>query len=133
MRTSSIVVVLVALGWARSANAAKKAQEPVHGFAQVGIGLVEIGHVEAGAFIGRHLTLEAMASQDAVFGGRYGGGVMALIGHAQGPRPPRHSLLVDARLMLNSDATFDNHGDDLSSYGVIPVGYGFLADNGFFF
>lgn len=35
--------------------------------------------------------------------------------------------------MLDSGANFDSFGDDLSSYGVIPVGYSFLSDGNFFF
>lgn len=117
--------------WAQATTPTESAA--VHAFAQVGTGIVEIGHVEAGFFVGQHLTLEAMLAHTGVFGARYGGGVMAAIGHAQGRRPPRHALLVGARLMLNSDATFDSGGDDLSSYVVLPVGYGFLGDNGFYF
>jgi hypothetical protein len=104
----------------------------VHGFALVGVGLPEIAHAEAGVFLGSHLSLEAMVAWDGVYGGRYGGGLMYAIGHAGLNRPPRHALLVGARLMLNDSATFDSHGDDPSSYGVIPVGYGFLADSGFY-
>jgi hypothetical protein len=104
----------------------------VHGFAQVGIGLPEVAHAEAGVFLGSHLSLEAMVAWDGVYGGRYGGGLMYAIGHAGPNRPPRHAVLVGARLMLNDSATFDTHGDDASSYGVIPVGYGFLADSGFY-
>lgn len=104
---------------------------PVHVFAQAGVGLLEIGHVEVGVFVGPHVTIEGMAASDGVFGGRYGGGCFALIGHAQG-RPPKHALLLGLRLMLNADGTFDSHGEDLSSYGVIPVGYSYLGQNGLF-
>ena len=69
---------------------------------------------------------------DGVFGSRFGGGVFYTFGQARGRRPPRHSLLVGARLMLDSAATFDSQGDDLSSYGVVPIGYGYLGDGGFF-
>lgn len=105
---------------------------PVHVFVQAGVGLTELAHLEGGVFLGPHLSLEADVAWSGVFGARYGGGLIYAIGHAQGARPPRHALLVGARLMLNSDATFDSHGDELSSYGVVPVGYGFLADSGFY-
>jgi hypothetical protein len=127
----------ITLGAVATANAAgddaAAAPRPVHVFAQVGVGLVEIAHVEAGAFLGPHLTVEGMVASDAVFGGRYGGGVFGVFGRAQGRRPPRHAVLAGARLMLDGGANFDSHGDDLTSYGVVPVGYGFLADNGFYF
>src|SRR6185369_12666939 len=87
---------------------------------------------EAGFFLGPHVGVEGMAASTGVFGARYGGGVFGLIGQARGGRPPRNSLLVGARLMLNEAATFDSHGDDLTSYVVLPVGYALLADNGFF-
>ena len=106
--------------------------KPVRVFVAAGVGLTEIAHVEGGIFLGAHLSLEADVAWEGVFGGRYGGGIMYAIGHAQGRRPPRHALLIGARLMLNSTATFDSHGDDLSSYGVVPIGYGFLADSGFY-
>lgn len=106
---------------------------PVRLYAQAGVGLLELGHVELGTFLGPHVSVEATAAWVGVFGPRYGAGAFYTFGHAQGARPPRHGLLVGARLMLNSNATFDTHGDDASSYGVIPVGYSFLSDNGFFF
>lgn len=105
---------------------------PVHVFAQAGVGMVELAHLEVGAFLGPHLAVEAMAAWNGVYGPHYGGGAFAILGHAQGRRPPRHGLLLGARLMLDSDASFDSGGDKLASYGAIPVGYSFLADNGFF-
>lgn len=105
---------------------------PVHVFAQAGVGMVELAHLEVGAFLGPHVGVEAMAAWNGVYGPRYGGGAFAIFGHAQGSRPPRHGLLLGARLMLDSGANFDSGGDDLSSYAAIPVGYSFLADNGFF-
>jgi hypothetical protein len=106
---------------------------PVRIFAQVGVGLPEFVHAEVGGFLTPHLTIEAMIATDGVFGVRYGGSVMVGIGRAQGPRAPRHAFLLGARLMLNSEATFDEHGDDLSSYGVAPLGYAFLSDGGLYF
>jgi hypothetical protein len=114
-------------GVARSA-----APEPVRIFAQVGTGLVEVGHAEVGAFLTPHLSIEAMASWAAVFGSHYGGGIMYSVGTAQGGRPPRHALLLGARLMVDPQLTFASHGDDLNSYLMLPVGYGFLADAGFY-
>lgn len=105
---------------------------PAHGFVQAGTGFYEILHVEVGGFLGPHLSVEGMVASAAVFGARYGAGLMFLVGRDQEGRPPRHALLLGARLMLNSDASFDTHGDDLSSYCVLPVGYSFLADGGFF-
>jgi len=105
---------------------------PVHVYGQAGIGLVELAHLELGAFVGPRVSVEGMVAWDGVNGGRYGGGAYYTFGHAQGRRPPRHGLLVGARLMLDADAAFESHGDDLSSYGVIPVGYSFLSDGGFF-
>ena len=104
----------------------------VHAFVQAGTGLTELAHAEAGVFLAARLTLEAMVAWEGVYGGRYGGGLMYAFGRAPDGRPPRHALLVGARLMLNSTASFDTHGDDLSSYGVIPVGYGYRADSGFY-
>jgi len=106
---------------------------PVRIYGQVGLGLVEIGHLELGTFLSPHVSVEGMVTWAGVYGPRYGGGASYTFGHAQGRRPPRHGLLVGARLMLNSSATFDTHGDELSSYGAIPVGYSFLSDGGFFF
>ena len=109
---------------------------PVHAFVQGGVGVTELLHVEAGAFLGAHLTVEAMAALEGVFGVRYGGGAMYAFGHAQvhenTRRPPRNALLVGARVMLNSSASFDTNGDDLSSYVLLPVGYGYLSDSGFY-
>jgi hypothetical protein len=107
--------------------------QPVHAFIQVGSGIPEFAHAEVGVFLTSRLTLEAMAAWDGVFYSRYGGGLMYAFGHAQEGRPPRHALLVGARLMLNSTASFDSNGEDASSYVMVPVGYGYLADSGFYF
>jgi hypothetical protein len=103
------------------------------GFVQAGMGLVEIVHAEAGVFVTPRLTLEAMAAWNGVFGSRLGGGITLALGHALAGRPPRHGWLLGARVMLAGDLAFDSHGDDLSSYAMLPVGYGFFADNGFYF
>lgn len=108
------------------------AQPKAHGFAQAGIGLLEIGHVEAGAFLGPHVTVEAMIASLGVFGMHYGLGATYSVGTAQGGRPPRHAFLVGGRLMVDPAFTVVSHGDHLGSYAVIPVGYGFLADSGFY-
>lgn len=105
---------------------------PVHVYGQVGVGVVELVHLELGAFVGSRVSVEGMVAWDGVYGGRYGGGAYYTFGHAQGGRPPRNGLLVGARMMLDSAANFENQGEDLSSYGVIPVGYSFLSDSGFF-
>ena len=107
--------------------------KPVHAFVQVGTGLLEFAHAEVGVFLASRLTLEAMVAWDGTFDSRYGGGLMYSFGHAQAGRPPRNALLVGARLMLNSTASFDSHGEDLSSYVLLPVGYGYLGDSGFYF
>lgn len=107
--------------------------KPVHAFVQVGTGLLEFAHAEVGILLASRLTLEAMVAWDGVFDSRYGGGLMYSFGHAQAGRPPRNALLVGARLMLNSTASFDSHGEDLSSYVLLPVGYGYLGDSGFYF
>ena len=134
-----VLGVLVATGGfsgrvaaAETSSIEQTASKPTYVFAQVGVGFVEVGHAEVGAFLGPHLTVEAMATWAGVFGAHYGGGIMYSFGQAQGRRPPRHALLVGARLMLDPTATFESHGDDLNSYGVIPVGYGFLSDSGFY-
>jgi hypothetical protein len=108
------------------------ASKPVHAFVQAGSGLTEFAHAEAGVFLVPRLTLEAMVAWQGVYGMRYGGGLMYAFGPAEDGRPPRHALLVGARLMLNSTASFDSHGDDLSSYAVVPVGYGYRHDSGFY-
>ena len=105
---------------------------PVHVYGLVGLGLIELAHAELGAFVGPHVSVEGMVAWDGVYDARYGGGAYYTFGRAQGRRPPRHGLLIGARLMLDSGARFETHGDDLSSYGVIPVGYSFLSDRGFF-
>ena len=105
---------------------------PVRAFVQAGSGVTELAHAEVGVFLGAHLTAEAMVAWEAVFGAHYGGGLTYAVGHAQDRRPPRHALLVGARVMLSGAATFDTHGDDLSSYLVVPVGYGYLANSGFY-
>jgi hypothetical protein len=89
-----VLGVLVATGGfsgrvaaAETSNVEQKASEPTHAFAQVGIGFLEIGHAEVGAFLGPHLTVEAMATWVGVFGAHYGGGIMYSVGQAQGRRP----------------------------------------------
>ena len=119
---------------AHSASAVAVAEpQPVRLFAQAGLGILEIAHIEVGTFVGPHVSLEGTAAWAGVFGSRYGAGAFYTFGQAQGRRPPRHGWLVGARLMLNADATFDSHGEEMSSYGVIPVGYSYLSDSGFFF
>jgi hypothetical protein len=110
----------------------KDVQRPTHAFAQVGTGLLEVGHVEAGAFLTPRLTIEAMASWAGVFGAHYGGGAMYSFGTLQGVRPPRHAFLVGARVMFDPTFSFVSGGDTLRSYGVVPIGYGFLADSGLY-
>jgi hypothetical protein len=95
--------------------------------------LLEVLHLELGAFVLPRLSLEAMGAVEGVFGVRFGGGLFTSIGPRIGDRPPRHALTLGARIMLDEHATFDSHGDDLSSYAVFPVGYAFLADDGFYF
>jgi hypothetical protein len=134
---STVLAAAIVVGGARVASAqvttvAVAEPSPVRIYGQVGVGLVEIGHLELGTFLTPHVSVEGMATWAGVYGPRYGGGAYYTFGHAQGRRPPRHGLLIGARLMLNSSATFDSHGDDLSSYGVIPVGYSFLSDRGVF-
>jgi hypothetical protein len=119
--------------WTATVRAETSEPVPARLFVQGGTGLVELAHVETGVFLGPHLTVEAISAWAAVFGARYGGGMTVALGHAQGSRAPRHALLIGARVMLNSDATFDSHGDDLSSYVAFPVGYAFLSDGGFYF
>jgi len=104
----------------------------LHAFVQVGSGLVEFAHAEVGVFLTARLTLEAMAAWDGVFYSRYGGGLMYSFGHAPEGMTPRKALLVGARLMLNSTASFDSGGDELSSYVLVPVGYGYRGDSGFY-
>ena len=120
----------------RVAQAAPQANETtttsVHAFVQAGTGITELAHAEAGIFLASHLTLEAMVAWEGVYGGHYGGVLMYAFGRATDGRPPRHALLVGARLMLNSTASFDSHGDDLSSYVLVPVGYGYRADSGLY-
>jgi hypothetical protein len=135
---ASAFAFLVALGGVGTAAAEDAAvvvskPHPVRMFALAGVGLPELAHLELGTFLGSRVSVEATVAWAGVYGPRYGAGVFYTFGSAQGPRPPRHGLLVGARLMLDSGATFNSQGDDLSSYGAIPVGYSFLSDRGFFF
>jgi hypothetical protein len=102
-----------------------------HGYVHAGVGLIEVAHLQGGAFLTSRLTVDGMVAWAGVFGSRFGGGLTYAIGPASPGRPPRHALLIGARVMLDEKMTFDSHGDDASSYFVTPVGYGFLADNGF--
>ncbi len=104
-----------------------------HGYVHAGIGLLEIAHLQAGGFLTPRLTVDGMMASLGVFGAHFGGGLTYAIGPTSPGRPPRHALLLGARVMLNADASFDSHGDDLTSYIVAPIGYGFLANNGFSF
>jgi hypothetical protein len=101
------------------------------GYLHAGIGLIEVAHLQGGAFLTPRLTVEGMLAWAAVFGNRFGGGLTYAIGPASPGRPPRHALLIGARVMLDSRLAFDSYGDDASSYFVTPIGYGFLANNGF--
>ena len=137
--TMSSLAFAATLGISRASSAqtastpSDATSKPVHAFIQAGTGLLEFAHAEVGVFLASHLTLEAMVAWDGTFDSRYGGGLMYSFGHAQAGRPPRNALLVGARLMLNSTASFDSHGEDLSSYVLLPVGYGYLGDSGFYF
>ncbi len=138
-----LAVAVVGAAFACSVPRLARADEPIlslappdpfiRAFVQPGVGLVELGNVKAGLFLGPHLSLEGMAAWTGVYGVRWGGGLTAFLGHAEGNRPPRSALTVGARLMLDSAMTFDSHGDDLSSYVALPVGYSLVRDNGLFF
>lgn len=129
------LVVLGGIGTAAAQDVAVATsnQHPVRMFVQAGPGIVEFAHLEVGTFFGPRVSVEANLAWNGVFGPRYGAGVFYTFGYAQGVRPPRHGLILGARLMLDSGATFRSQGDDMSSYGVVPVGYSFLSDGGFFF
>jgi hypothetical protein len=137
-RLGCSVLGLAVVG-AMAAPRLARADEPpasdplVRAFVQPGVGLVELGNIKAGAFLGSHLSIEAMAAWNGTFGARWGGGFTTFIGSAEGHRPPRHALTLGARLMLDGAMTFDAHGDDLSSYVALPVGYSYVRDDGLFF
>ncbi|MDB4979742.1 MAG: hypothetical protein JWM82_494 [Myxococcales bacterium] len=139
---AALAVVAVGAALACSAPRLARADEfPSHApsdpfvraFVQPGIGLVELGNVKAGVFLGPHLSLEGMAAWTGVYGARWGGGLTAFLGHAEGNRPPRSAFTVGARLMLDRAMTFESYSDDLSSYVALPVGYSLIRDNGLFF
>ena len=131
----AVALALVALPAAARGQSTVELTAPpaaAHGYAQVGVGLLEIAHADAGVFVTPHLSVDGMVAWDGVLGTRFGGGLTCAVGSAQGRRPPRHALLLGARLMLDGHARFDSHGDDLSSYVAVPIGYGFLERNGFY-
>jgi len=101
-------------------------------FLQAGIGLVEVGHLEAGTFVTPNLDVEAWLAWASVFGSRAGLGLTYAFGTSEGGRAPRGAFTVGARVMLNRELTFDNHGDDLSSYVGIPLGYAIRRDSGLY-
>jgi hypothetical protein len=110
---------------------AAPAARPI-GYLNAGLGLVEVAHLQGGVFLTPRLTVDAMVAWAGVFGSRFGGGLTYAIGPAASPgRPPRHALLIGARVMLDDKLKFASHGDDLTSYFVAPIGYGFLSDHGF--
>jgi hypothetical protein len=98
---------------------------------EVGVGFLELAHFGIGVFLSNWLTCQAQVSWNGVYGNRFGAGCTYAVGAAEPDRPPRHALLVGARVMMATSFTFDSHGDELSSYVVIPIGYGFATASGF--
>jgi hypothetical protein len=98
-----------------------------------GLGFVELAHVSVGVFFTPWLTAEAMLSWEGVHGTHFGAGLFYAIGAAEADRPPRHALVVGVRVMMAGSFRFDSHGDDLSSYVVTPVGYGYMSSSGLCF
>jgi hypothetical protein len=105
----------------------------VRAFVAGGTGFFEIAHVELGAFVTQHLSLEAQGSYMGVFGGMYGLGASYLIGPVAGARPPRHALLLGGRVMTGPDLSLNSHGDTLASFAMLRVGYSFMNERGFMF
>jgi hypothetical protein len=104
---------------------------PPRGIAEVGVGFRELAHVGIGLFLTNWLTCEGLITWNGVYGNRFGAGCVYAVGAAEPDRPPRHAFLAGARLMMAGSFTFDSHGDDLSSYGVILIGYGYASPGGF--
>jgi hypothetical protein len=104
---------------------------PPRGLVEVGVGFLELAHIGIGVFFSNWLTCQAQVSWNGGHGNRFGAGCTYAVGAAEPDRPPRHALLVGARVMMATSFTFDSHGDDLSSYVVIPVGYGLATASGF--
>jgi hypothetical protein len=127
---TNLTLSQAATAFADDAAAPQVIKQPF-GYFHAGVGLIEVAHVQGGVFLSPRLTADAILAWAAVFGSRWGGGLTYAIGPATPGRPPRHALLLGARVMFDDRLTFDAHGDDASSYFVAPIGYGFLADNGF--
>jgi hypothetical protein len=132
IRQQRTVVALALAGLVLASQAGAQPPEPApRGAVQFGVGLLELAHAEVGVFVIPTLTIEGMLAWNGVFGSRFGAGLSYALGPASPGQPPRHALLVGARVMMASDFAFDSHGDDLSSYAITPVGYQFVARNGF--
>jgi len=101
-------------------------------FLQGGLGLVEVGHLEAGFFLTPKIDAEVWLTWAGVFGSRLGFGGTYVFGTSEAGRTPRRGFSLGARVMLDRSATFDSHGDDLSSYFAIPVGYALRRDSGLY-
>jgi hypothetical protein len=127
---SLVVFTLAAAGLGAPASTAAQPAPRALGFVQAGTGLVEIANLAAGLYLTPRLDFEGWAAWNGVFGGRLGGGFTYSFGHRDGQRPPRHALTVGERVMLATGAAFDSHGDDLSSYIAMPVGYAFTSQSG---
>lgn len=130
--TLAAAVIAGGVGRALAEEAAAPDEPPVHGYVLAGVGLPELGHLEIGAFGHPHVNLEATVVWAGLFGRRYGGGIYYTAGVSQFRRPPRHGVLLGARLMFDSTRSFDTYRDELSSYGVLAGGYSFLVDHFYF-
>jgi hypothetical protein len=92
---------------------------------------MELLHAEAGLFLTRRLSVEAMGAAVGVFGPKLGLGATYALGGAAPGSAPRHAFLLHARFMLDPGGDQVGHGDHLGAYAVPAIGYGFLADSGF--
>jgi hypothetical protein len=116
-------IVLVALP--ASADDAK------HGYFTAGIGMGELLHVEAGAFVGPRTTVDLSAGW-LIFNVMTGVGVTRYFG--RGPGTPRHALLASGRVRFNpllDPVRFHGGGETIATTAEGYVGYGFTGRHGF--
>ena len=106
------------------------------GYASGGIGLGELLHVEAGAYLPGGLSLDLTGGW-LIFNPLVGVGVTKAFGHAERARPSRHAFLLNGKLRINPALgelrlTGDG-GETVGATAEAYGGYGFQADGGFLF
>ena len=135
MRSASLLL-LAPLLIAAPVHATPDAADPVHAYAAAGIGLPELLHIEAGAFVLDRLSVDARFGF-VVFNALAGvGATWHFLGDAPAGRPPRHALLAEAQARLNVDEwppVLSGGGERIGGLGGLATGYAFLADVGFLF